>query len=118
MPKRLYLALLACGLATPIGVAAQSADSMISLSGVKSLRVVSRTTENTGYSAEELRNGSEVILGGTMPLYYYMLIDPYKYGLPRPRDGWVYFQAGYDVYRVDISSREVLERVTDQMSAN
>jgi len=50
-----------------------------------------------------------------MPLEYMMLFDVKRFGLPPPRDGWVYFGAGDEVFRVDLSSRLVLENVTDQV---
>lgn len=49
---------------------------------------------------------------------YTMVVNSQWYGLPRPRDGWVYFRIEDDVYRVDFETREVLERATREASAN
>ena len=37
---------------------------------------------------------------------------------PPVEDGWVYMRIENDVYRVDYATRKVLQRVTDQTSAN
>lgn len=49
---------------------------------------------------------------------YDMVLNSQYYGLPFPRDGWVYFRIEDDVYRVDFETREVLERATREASAN
>lgn len=49
---------------------------------------------------------------------YTMVLNAQWYGLPRPKDGWVYFRIEDDVYRVDFDSREVLERATRQANQN
>ena len=49
---------------------------------------------------------------------YSMLMNAPYYGLPRVSDGWVYMRIEDDIYRVDWSSHEVLERVTNQASRN
>lgn len=49
---------------------------------------------------------------------YTMILNSQWYGLPRPKDGWVYFRIVDDVYRVDFATRKVLERATREASAN
>lgn len=49
---------------------------------------------------------------------YSMLMNAPYYGLPRVSDGWVYMRIEDDIYRVDWSSHEVLERVTNQANRN
>ncbi|NKB27218.1 MAG: hypothetical protein GKR99_06540 [Rhodobacteraceae bacterium] len=55
-----------------------------------------------------------VQIGDTLPDTYYILMNTRRYGLPPPKDGWMYFRVEREVYRVDSRTREVLERVTDQ----
>ncbi len=57
-----------------------------------------------------------VEVGDTLPPQYYILMNTRRYGLPPPRDGWMYFRVEREVYRVDARTREVLERVTEQAS--
>lgn len=57
-----------------------------------------------------------VDIGQELPANYYMLANSASYGLPRPSDGWTYFRVEREVYRVNLVSREVLERVTDQLT--
>ena len=49
---------------------------------------------------------------------YSILMNADYYGLPAVSDGWVYMRIGADVFRVDWSSQQVLERVTDRAAAN
>ncbi len=49
---------------------------------------------------------------------YSMVLNARWYGLPPVKDGWVYYRIAEDVYRVDYRTMEVLERVTDEASAN
>lgn len=56
-----------------------------------------------------------VDIGQELPLNYYMLANSASYGLPRPSDGWTYFRVEREVYRVNLVSRQVLERVTEQL---
>jgi hypothetical protein len=49
---------------------------------------------------------------------YSLILNADYYGLPPVSDGWVYVRVGQDAFRVDWSSHEVLERVTDQAAAN
>ena len=48
------------------------------------------------------------------PGQYDMLFGTIRYGLPRPRDGWVYFLIGRDIARVQLDTLEVLEIVTHE----
>ena len=70
-------------------------------------------------SREDLLGPPPVEIGSFLERGVYNLVmnAPY-YGLPRARDGWVYFRIKDDVYRVDYNTMEVLERVTAQTSAN
>ena len=49
---------------------------------------------------------------------YSMLMNAAYYGLPLPRDGWVYFRIDRDVYRVDYRTMTVLERATGETARN
>ena len=49
---------------------------------------------------------------------YSMLMNATWYGLPQAKDGWVYFRIEDDVYRVDLQTREVLERATSEVGRN
>ncbi len=49
---------------------------------------------------------------------YSLILNAEYYGLPPVSDGWVYMRVGPDALRVDWSSHQVLERVTDQAAAN
>jgi hypothetical protein len=49
---------------------------------------------------------------------YNMVLNSQYFGLPFPRDGWVYFRIEDDVYRVDFETRKVLQRATREASAN
>lgn len=60
-----------------------------------------------------------VDIGAILPEgQYTMILNSQYYGLPLPKDGWVYFRIEDDVYRVDFETREVLERATREASAN
>ena len=60
-----------------------------------------------------------VALGEILPRgKYSILVNRRYYGLPPVEDGWVYMRIENDVYRVDYATRKVLQRVTDQTSAN
>ncbi|KQI68483.1 hypothetical protein AN189_09185 [Loktanella sp. 3ANDIMAR09] len=52
------------------------------------------------------------------PGQYSMVMNAAYYGLPLPRDGWVYFRISRDVYRVDYRTLTVLERATDGAARN
>ena len=78
-----------------------------------------------GIGAEDLNSGGAkfqkapervypVKIGNTLPAQYYILMNTRRYGLPPPKDGWMYFRVEREVYRVDSRTREVLERVTEQ----
>lgn len=49
---------------------------------------------------------------------YSVILNADYYGLPAVSDGWVYMRIGSDAYRVDWQSHQVLERVTEEASAN
>lgn len=49
---------------------------------------------------------------------YSMVMDATWYGLPPARNGWIYYRIARDVYRVDYTTMEVLERATSETSRN
>jgi hypothetical protein len=49
---------------------------------------------------------------------YSVILNSEYYGLPRVSNGWVYMRVGHDAFRVDWTTHQVLERVTEQASAN
>lgn len=51
-------------------------------------------------------------IGQTLPGEYQILLNTARYGLPAPRDGWVYFRVQHYVLRVDLTSRTVLADAT------
>ncbi len=54
--------------------------------------------------------------GDVLPEDVMVLINRHRYGLPAPRDGWTYFRAGDDIYRADLHTREVIDRVNDHLA--
>ena len=60
-----------------------------------------------------------VEVGDILPRGEYSLVmnAPY-YGLPKARDGWVYFRVEDDIYRVDYNTMQVLERATAEAGSN
>ena len=89
--------------------------SRIQIDGVKSIAVPTRSVtalSGTPLRATTSRAQPVVAVGDAMPKKFTMLLNTARLGLPKPRDGWVYFKAYRDIYRVDLRSREVLERVT------
>ncbi len=55
-------------------------------------------------------------VGETLPKEVLILIDPLRYGLPRPRDGWTYFQLGQQIYRAEMRTRRVLNHVNPHLA--
>ena len=51
--------------------------------------------------------------GDTLPDNANMVIGTDYHGLPAAQDGWVYFRVGEDIYRADLSTRQVLQRITE-----
>ena len=88
-----------------------SESGKIQIAGVKSLTPPS--VSQVRAAAAEPRNTAYVPIeiGGTLPLKYMMVVNLWDYDLPRPRDGWVYFEVDEEIYRVDLNSREILELV-------
>ena len=78
---------------------------IINASGVKTIAVAALTQS----SARQLIPTPEVTVGDILPLNYFMVVNLRDYDLPRPSDGWVYFEVKNRIYRVDLNSREVLE---------
>ncbi|EAQ01466.1 hypothetical protein OB2597_01217 [Pseudooceanicola batsensis HTCC2597] len=54
--------------------------------------------------------------GDTLPADVLVLMNPLRYGLPRPRDGWTYFSHGSEIYRAILRSRRVLDYVNPHIS--
>lgn len=53
--------------------------------------------------------------GDTLPEDVTVLFNRARYDLPAPRDGWTYFRVGYEIYRADLFTRVVIDRVNDHM---
>lgn len=60
----------------------------------------------------------EFKIGDVLPDDYQMLMNTRYYGLPAPRDGWVYFKVEHWLYRVDLTSRRILEDATYEANNN
>ncbi|OWU83885.1 hypothetical protein ATO6_15825 [Oceanicola sp. 22II-s10i] len=54
--------------------------------------------------------------GETLPENVSILFNRDRHGLPAPRDGWTYFRLGNEIFRADLQSRKVIDRVNDHMS--
>ena len=108
---RIYRAVMAVPIAFASAVSVQGGDvGRIQLAGVKTLSVTPSTSPTYVASASAAFD-DDIAVGDTLPLQYMMVIDIRQYQFPRPRDGWVYFEVGQDVLRVDLNSREVLEQM-------
>ena len=75
--------------------------------------------EQAGVASSASAPTSLAGVGDVLPRGEFSLIlNAEYYGLPPASDGWVYMRVGQDAFRVDWSSHQVLERVTDQAAAN
>ncbi len=54
--------------------------------------------------------------GDRLPDDSLILMNPTRYGLPRPRDGWTYFAVDRDIYRAELRSRRVLDYVNPHIT--
>lgn len=54
--------------------------------------------------------------GDILPDNVLILMNPPRYGLPRPRDGWTYFTVGDNIYRADIITRRVLNHINPHIT--
>ena len=54
--------------------------------------------------------------GERLPDDITVLFNRERYGLPAPQDGWTYFQHGPEIFRADLFTREVIDRVNDHMT--
>lgn len=54
--------------------------------------------------------------GDTLPEDGLILMNPLRYGLPRPENGWTYFKVGEDIYRAEIRSRRVLNYINPHIN--
>lgn len=98
-----WLALLPCLLATTA-----EAQCRIQTSGSNCVRVPDSQITPRAYNAGDILPRGE----------FNMLMNSRYYGLPRARDGWVYFRVDRDIMRVDLATMEILEIVTDEASRN
>ena len=70
-----------------------------------------RTDNRTHSIPDRIYTTGEVLPGDVL-----ILIDPTRYGLPRPRDGWTYFQMGRQIYRATMRGREILNHVNPHIA--
>lgn len=49
--------------------------------------------------------------GDVLPDDYMVMLNSRRRGLPAPRDGWTYFRVEREIYRADLHTRVVIERV-------
>ena len=54
--------------------------------------------------------------GERLPDDITVLFNRERYGLPAPQGGWTYFQYGPEIFRADLFTREVIDRVNDHMT--
>lgn len=54
--------------------------------------------------------------GDLLPEDVLILMNPIRYGLPRPQDGWTYFTVGDAIYRADIHTRRVLNYINPHIN--
>jgi hypothetical protein len=54
--------------------------------------------------------------GDTLPDDVLILMNPLRYGLPRPQDGWTYFKAGDAIYRAELQTRRVLNYINPHIN--
>jgi len=93
--------------------------TLIQIPGVKSMkptRIAPPPEPSAAALASTARSGDPAFKpGDVLPNQYMMLFDVSRYDLPRPKDGWVYFTVGTDIYRANLNSRTVLERMAQQV---
>ena len=106
-----------CLLAGAVLIATWSTNSIvfaetgrIQVAGVKTLFVTPSSVRSYPKVAEG-PNPANIGVGDMLPLQYMMVVNLERFHLPRPRDGWVYFEVGQNIMRVDLNSREVLEQM-------
>ncbi len=68
-----------------------------------------------GYLRDPAVPAATYIAGDTLPDDVSILFNRERYGLPAPRDGWTYYRVGSEVFRADIRTRKVIDRVNDHM---
>ena len=105
---RVLLASVAALIATG---AAASETNRINISGVKTVSVAAMTSIQAVSASKPVPVELPIEIGGTLPLKYMMVVNLKDYDLPRPQNGWVYFEVKDEIYRVDLNSRESLEMV-------
>ena len=80
---------------------------------------IQTTSSNCVVVPQSQRTPPAVNVGDILPRgQYNMVMNAPYYGLPRARDGWVYFRVERDIVRVQLRSMEVLEIVTNEAARN
>ena len=123
MSRRLALAVLALALASLLQPGAAYAGCLMAGAGAGCLQaqdVPSRPAPLVQLALSSTSAPSPLAaVGDVLPRGAYSLIlNAEYYGLPPVSDGWVYLRVGPDAFRVDWSSHQVLERLTEQAAAN
>lgn len=54
--------------------------------------------------------------GDVLPEGVTVLFNRKRYDLPAPTDGWTYFRVGQEIFRADLFTRKVIDRVNDHVS--
>lgn len=54
--------------------------------------------------------------GDVLPDDVLILMNPLRYGLPRPQDGWTYFKVGDAIYRAELQTRRVLNYINPHIN--
>ena len=120
MTPRSTAVALALSVATVLLPAAARAGCSTVASGARCISVPSRPASVATQAMSSASTATPLVAVGEMLERgrYSIVINADYYGLPAVSDGWVYMRVGHDVFRVDWTSQQVLERVTDQTSAN
>ena len=81
--------------------------------------LVATGVEPAGVMTSASAPTSLTVIGDVLPRGEHSIVHNAEYyGLPPVSDGWVYMRVGQDAFRVDWQTHQVLERVTDEASAN
>ena len=101
-------AIAAFGIVVSFSVPVFATDEpRIQVAGVKSVSVAQKVSSNV--DRDPATKALDVAIGDTLPLQYMMAINTDRLNLPRPKDGWVYFEVGRHIFKVELNSRLVLE---------
>ncbi len=111
-------ALAASSLLLPLPALAECSTAETGARCIRMLEDVA-PAEDAGAMSSGSAPTAQVDVGAVLPRgEYSIILNADYYGLPPVSDGWVYMRVGGDAYRVDWQTHEVLERVTEQTSAN